>query len=67
MHSVIKRHSLILHEGFAYLQDVTLSQAKAACRNVDAFPFLHLNVIDALVVVLVIQRIVGGQENAGVL
>lgn len=43
----------------AYLEKVTLGEMEGAGRDVDAFPGLDLDAVDALMVVVVIHGIVG--------
>lgn len=46
-----------------YLQDVPLGQMKGSGRYVDSFPSLHLDTVDALVVVVVVHGVIWRQEN----
>lgn len=47
-----------------HLEHVSLRQVKSPGRDVDAFPSLHLDAVDALVVVLVVHGVVRREEDA---
>lgn len=58
---------IVVYSCLIYLQHVTLSQTEAAGGDVDAFPRLNLDVINALVIVPVVHGVVGRQQDAAVL
>lgn len=49
---------------FAYLENITLSKLKGAGSDVDAFSCLDLNAVHALMAVVIVHWIVGGQKNS---